>query len=366
MRIRLALYFSAIIIILTTFGISGSLYLNNNIPLVYGMESSNYSTVEKNTKLFLEKIQQSGGPPIYTLTATEARKILSGLQASSLEKVPPADNPPSEIENKTIPGGPNGEISIQIVKPQGSDNKTLPVVMYFHGGGWVLGGFDTHERLLRELANGAHAAIVFVNYTLSPEAKYPLSLEEAYAATKWISENAQSLNLDSSRLVVAGDSVGGNMATTLALLAQERGGPPIIFQMLFYPVTDANFNTSSYNTYQEGYFLTRDNMKWFWDNYVSNDTNRKEPTVSPLQAPLEQLSGLPPTLIIVGENDVLRDEGEAYAHKLMQAGVTVTATRYLGTIHDFAMLNPITDTPAPRGAIEQASRMLKKVFSDLK
>lgn len=357
MKIKYTLYFSAIITIVISFSISISLFLNNNTPLVYGMETYNYSTVEKNTKLFLEKLQQSGGPPLYTLTPTEARKVLSGLQAAPVEKLP------AEIENKSIPVGPNGEISIQIVKPQGSGNETLPVVMYFHGGGWVLGGFDTHERLLRELANGAHAAIVFVNYTLSPEAKYPINLEEAYAATKWISENGQTLNLDSSRLVVAGDSVGGNMATSVALLAKERGGPQIIFQLLFYPVTDANFDTPSYLAYQEGYFLTRESMKWFWDNYASNDTNRKEPTVSPLQASIDQLSKLPPTLIIVGENDVLRDEGEAYAHKLMQAGVPTTATRYLGTIHDFMMLNPITDTPAARGAIDQASHTLKEIFS---
>ena len=355
MKSELAPYFSAVMILIITISLYFS--LNNINPPVYSMDNNNYPTVEIKTKLFLEKLQQSGGPPLYTLTPSEARNVLSGLQAGPIEKLP------AEIENKTIPGGPNGEISIQIVRPQGSSNETLPVVMYTHGGGWVLGNFNTHERLLRELANGAHAAIVFVNYTLSPEAKYPQSLEEAYAATKWISENGQSLNLDSSRLVVAGDSVGGNMATTVALLAQERGGPPINFQMLFYPVTDANFNTSSYNTYQEGYFLTRDNMKWFWDNYVSNDTNRKEPTVSPLQASLEQLSGLPPTLIIVGENDVLRDEGEAYAHKLMQAGVPITATRYLGAIHDFMMLNPISDTPAARGAIDQASHTLKELFS---
>ena len=153
------------------------------------------------------------------------------------------------------------------------------------------------------------------------------------------------------------------MATAVALLAKERGGPSITFQLLFYPVTDANFDTPSYLAYQEGYFLTREAMKWFWDNYLSNDTNRKEPTVSPLQASVEQLSGLPPALIIVGENDVLRDEGEAYAHKLMQAGVPTTATRYLGTIHDFVMLNPITDTPAARGAIDQASHTLKEVLS---
>jgi acetyl esterase len=235
--------------------------------------------------------------------------------------------------------------------------------MYFHGGGWVLGGFDTHERLLRELANGADAAIVFVSFTPSPEAKYPIPLEEAYTATKWIAENGQTLHLDSSRLAVAGDSVGGNMATIVALLAKERGGPPIAFQLLFYPVTDANFDTPSYLKYQEGYFLARETMKWFFDNYLLNDTNRKQPTVSPLQASIDQLSKLPPALIIVGENDVLRDEGEAYAHKLMQAGVNTTAIRYLGTIHDFVMLNPITDTPAVRGAIDQASQTLKKVLS---
>ena len=356
MKIELGSYFSVIMILIIT--ISFYFSLNNINPLVYGMDNNNYPTVEHKTKLFLEKLQQIGGPPLYTLTPTEARKVLSDLQAAPIEKLP------AEIENKTIPVGPNGEISIQIVRPAGSGNETLPVVMYTHGGGWVLGDFNTHERLLRELANGAHAAIVFVNYTLSPEAKYPINLEEAYTAIKWIAENGQTLNLDSSRLVVAGDSVGGNMATAVTLLAKERDGPPITFQLLFYPVTDANFNTSSYNTYQEGYFLTREAMKWFWDNYLSNDTNRKEPTVSPLQASIEQLSGLPPALIIVGENDVLRDEGEAYAHKLMQAGVPTTATRYLGTIHDFMMLNPITDTPAARGAIDQVSQTLKKVLSE--
>jgi acetyl esterase len=325
-----------------------------------GIDTPDYTTVEQKTREFLESLQKNEGPPLYTLTPNDARAVLSGLQSGPVQK------PPAEIGNQTIEGGPNGEISIKIVKPNGSVSETLPVVMYFHGGGWVLGGFDTHERLLSELANGAHAAVVFVNYTRSPEAKYPIPLEEAYLATKWIAENGQTLNLDTSRIAVAGDSVGGNMAAAVTLLSKERGGPSIVFQLLFYPVTDASFDTGSYTSYQKGYFLTMEAMKWFWNSYLSGDTNRKDPTVSPLQSSLEQLSGLPPALIIVGENDVLRDEGEAYAHKLMQAGVTVTATRYLGTIHDFVMLNPITDTPAPRGAIDQASSMLKKVFSDLK
>ena len=357
MKLEIIAFYTATIFIITMLVSSFQFSLNNTNSVSYGMETYNYSTIENNTRLFLESLLKNPGPPIYTLTPSDARNVLSGLQTAPIEKLP------SEVENKTIPGGPNGEISIQIVKPQGTSNEILPVVMYFHGGGWVLGGFDTHERLLRELATRANTAIVYVNYTLSPEAKYPTALEEGYTATKWIAENGETLNLDSSRIAIAGDSAGGNLATAIAFLAKERGGPPITFQLLFYPVTDASFDTPSYSKYQEGFFLTREGMKWFWDNYLSNDTNRKEPTVSPLQASVEQLKGLPPTLIIVGENDVLRDEGEAYAHKLMQAGVPTTATRYLGTIHDFVMLNPITDTPAPRSAIDQASQTLKEVFS---
>lgn len=322
------------------------------------MATYDYTGVEQNTRAFLESLQQNPGPPLYKLSPQEARAVLSGLQAGRIEKLP------ADIENCIIPGGSNGEISVQIIRPPSSNKKTLPVVMYFHGGGWVLGGPDTHDRLVRELANGIDAAIVFVNYTPSPEAKYPVPIEQAYAATKWVAENGHTINVDSSRLAVVGDSVGGNMAAAVTLLAKERGrGPKINFQVLFYPVTDANFDTPSYNAYQDGYFLTREAMKWFWDNYTSEQTNRNEPTVSPLQASIEQLKGLPPALIINGEFDVLRDEGEAYAHKLIEAGVPVTGVRYHGTIHDFVMLNPITNTPAPRGAIGQASHVLKKVLS---
>ncbi len=319
------------------------------------MSADNYDGVEPNTRSFLKSLQQNPGPPIYTLSPDKARAVLSGLQASNAVQKLPAD-----IENRTIPGGPNAkEISITIVRPQSNSNETLPVVMYFHGGGWVLGGFDTHERLVRELANKANVVVIFVNYTPSPEAKYPVPLEEAYAATKWVAQNGKTVNVNASRLAVAGDSVGGNMAAAVALLAKERGGPPIRFQLLFYPVTDANFGTSSYIKYQEGYWLSREAMKWFWDNYVSDQTNIKVPTVSPLQASIDHLRGLPPTLIINGEFDVLRDEGEAYAHKLMEADVPVTAVRYHGTIHDFVMLNALSNTPAARGAIDQASNSLR-------
>lgn len=324
----------------------------------------NYTNIEQKTRA-LENLQKQGGPPIYTLSPQQARAVLSNLQASV-----PVAMASSVIENRTIPGGPNSNnISITIVRPgQGSsnnNNQTLPVIMYFHGGGWVLGNFKTHERLVRELANKANATIVFVNYTPSPETKYPVPIEEAYAATKWVAENGKSIiNVDPTRLAVVGDSVGGNMAAAVTLLAKERGGPKITFQALLYPVTDGtNFNDQSYHTYQDGYWLTREAMKWFWNNYAPDNTTRKEPTASPLQASLDQLKGLPPTIVIVDENDVLRDEGEAYAHKLMQANVTVTASRYLGTIHDFMMLNVLADAPATKGAIDQASGMLKNALS---
>jgi acetyl esterase len=293
------------------------------------------------------------------LSPSDARAVLPGLQTSIPVKKLPAD-----IENRNIPSSIDGkDIPITIVRPPNSSNETLPVVMFFHGGGWILGGFDIHDRLAMELANNANAAIIFVNYTQSPEAKYPVSLEQAYAATKWVAQNGQTIHVDSSRLAVVGDSVGGNMAAAFTLLAKQRRGLKIDFQVLFYPITDASFDTSSYMKYQDGYWLTREAMKWFWDNYTSNQTNRKEPTVSPLQASIEQLEGLPPALVINGENDVLCDEGEAYARKLLEADLRITAVRYHGTIHDFVMLNAITDDPAPTAAIEQASHMLKKVFS---
>ncbi len=323
------------------------------------MSKNLYGEIEQNARALLNNLQQAGGPPIYTLSPDKARAVLSGLQASS-----PVQKLPVDIENRTILGGPDSkEISITIVRPPNSSNEILPVIMFIHGGGWVLGGFDTHERLVRELANKANVAVVFVNYTLSPEAKYPIALEQAYAATKWVAQNGQSINVNSSRLAVVGDSVGGNLTAALTLLAKERGGPSIRFQILFYPVTNAIFDTSSYTKYEEGYWLTREAMKWFWNNYTSNQTDLKESKVSPLQASVEELEGLPPALIINGENDVLCDEGEAYARKLLEAGVRVTAVRYHGTIHDFVMLNAITDDPAPRGAIEQASHMLKMVLS---
>jgi acetyl esterase len=305
---------------------------------------------------FLDELAAQGGPPLYELSPQDARGVLRSLQAGRVARAP------ADIEDRLLPVGPQGKVSIRIVRPQGI-KETLPVVMYFHGGGWVLGDRDTHDRLIREIANGARAAVVFVNYTPSPEAQYPIPIEEAYAATEWVAQHGREIKVDSSRLAVFGDSVGGNMAAVVALLAKERGGPPIRIQVLCYPVTEAGFDTPSYDQFADGYWLTREAMKWFWDQYAPDPAVRSEPTASPLYASVEQLRGLPEAFIMVGECDVLRDEVEAYARKLIEAGVKVTATRYLGIIHDFVLLNPITDTPAPRDAIARAGNVLRKAFA---
>jgi len=238
----------------------------------------------------------------------------------------------------------------------------LPVVVYFHGGGWVLGDKETHDRLIREIAVQANAAVVFVDYERSPEAKYPIAIEQDYAVTKYVAEHSEQLNVDPTRLAIAGDSVGGNMTAVVSLLAEQRKGPEIIAQVLFYPVTDANFENGSYTEFANGPWLTKAAMEWFWNQYLPEGTDRTDPKVTPIHAPQELLAGQAPALIITDENDVLRDEGEAYARKLSQAGVDVTTVRYNGTIHDFVMLNAVADTPAAKAATAQASQFLKNAF----
>lgn len=305
---------------------------------------------------FLEELKAQDGRPIYELSPTEARNILLKVQDIPVKKLP------ADIEDIKIPVGPNEETRLRIVRPQG--NKTvLPAIMYFHGGGWILGDTETHDRLIREIANGAQAAVIFVDYDRSPESKYLIILEEVYEATKYISEHASTFNVDVSKLAVMGDSVGGNMVAAVTMLAKERSGPKINFQVMFYPVTAADFSTESYKNFADGYWLSARAMKWFWDAYLPDEQARKKAIASPILASIEQLEGLPPVLLITNECDVLRDEGEMYARKLMHAGVQTTAIRLVGTIHDSVMLNALAETPATRIAIELANEQLRQSFA---
>jgi acetyl esterase len=286
-------------------------------------------------------------PYLFDLGPDKGRETVDEVQAGEVVK------PDVDITDITVPGGPSGTVSVRIVRPRGAAGP-LPVIVYIHGAGWVFGNAHTHDRLIRELAVGATAAVVFPNYSLSPEAKYPTAIEESYAVAKWVAEHGAEHDLDATRIAIAGDSVGGNMSAALTLLAKQRGDVSFVQQVLFYPVTDANFDTDSYHQFAEGYFLRRDAMQWFWDQYTTDPAQRAEITASPLRASLDELADLPPALVITGEADVLRDEGEAYANKLRAAGVPITALRYQGIIHDFVMLNALRDTHAAAAAIAQA------------
>jgi len=258
----------------------------------------------------------------------------------------------------TVPGGPADSVPVRIVRPAGASG-ILPVIIYIHGAGWVFGNARTHDRLVRELAAGADAAVVFPEYALSPEARYPVAIEQNYAVACWVVTDGAAHGLDPARIAVAGDSVGGNMSAALTLMAKDRGDVPLAAQVLFYPVTDAAFDTGSYHQFATGYFLRRDAMQWFWDQYTTDPAQRAQITASPLRATTSQLAGLPPALVITAEADVLRDEGEAYAAKLRAAGVPVTAVRYQGIIHDFVMLNALRGTNAAGAAITQAAGYLR-------
>lgn len=307
--------------------------------------------VEHTTQAFLDALAQGGGQPLETLSPADARQVLVGAQKG-------AALPPAEVSEKTITVD-GQQIGLHIVRPAGAKG-VLPAFIFVHGGGWILGDFPTHERFVRDLVADSGAVAVFVNYTPSPEARYPVAINEIYAATRWVAENGAQIGVDGKRLAIAGNSVGGNMATAVALMAKAKGTPALRSQVLFWPVTNANFENASYDQFANGHFLTKGMMKWFWDAYTTDAKQRQEIYASPLLATPAQLKGLPPTLIQTAENDVLRDEGEAYGRKLDAAGVSVVTTRYNGMIHDFGLLNVLSGVPATRAALHQASEELRQ------
>jgi acetyl esterase/lipase len=296
--------------------------------------------------------EATANPPyLFDLGPEKGREAVNEVQAGEIDK------PEVAVEQHIVDGVP-----VRVTRPLGTDGP-LPVIIYIHGAGWVFGNAHTHDRLVRELTVKTGAAVVFPDYSLSPEARYPVAINQNYAVAKWVFEHGAEHNLDGSRVAVAGDSVGGNMTAALTLMAKQTGEFTFKQQVLFYPVTDASFDTESYHQFAEGYFLRRDAMQWFWDQYTTDPAQRAEITASPLRATLEQLRGLPPALVITGEADVLRDEGEAYANKLREAGVPVTAVRYQGIIHDFVMLNALRGTRAAEAAINQAAAVLAEALA---
>ncbi|MFF9070224.1 alpha/beta hydrolase [Streptomyces sp. NPDC014891] len=296
-------------------------------------------------------------PFLYQIPVAEGRKAVDDVQSGEGTAMPAVDE-----EWVTVHGGPTGEVRARIVRPHGSTG-VLPVVLYLHGAGWVFGNAHTHDRLVRELAVGAGAAVVFPEYDLSPENRYPVAIEQNYTVARWIAREGHHEGLDGTRVAVAGDSVGGNMTAALTLMAKRRGDVTFVHQVLFYPVTDASFDTGSYHAFGEGYFLRRDAMKWFWDQYTTDEAERAQITASPLRATLDQLADLPPALVVTAEADVLRDEGEEYAAKLRAAGVPVTALRVQGVIHDFVMLNALRETRGAELAIGVATDVLRKALA---
>ena len=306
---------------------------------------------------FIENLNHAGGKPLYELSPEEARGVLLKAQSGDTTKTETVS------EEINIPIGNGREMRTIIIKPK-IGGESLPIVFYIHGGGWVMGDEKTHNRLIRQLSERIPAAIVFPVYTPSPEAQYPQTTNDLFNALQYISEYGAKYNMDTSRLVVAGDSVGGNMAAVMAIMAKENNNiPPINFQLLFYPVTDVDFTNKSYQDFADGPWLTKKAMEWFWKQYAPNKKSYKEIYASPLRAPLEKLEGLPPALIITDENDVLRDEGEAYARKLNEAGVDAVSIRINGTIHDFLMLNALAETSPSKIALILAVATLQNIFA---
>ncbi len=294
-----------------------------------------------------------GGKPIYTMSPEDARKVLEGAQAG------PVEAPKVTSVDRVLPVGPTGRTKVRIIRPVGVDGP-LPIVMYYHGAGWVMGSPVTHDRLVRELAVGVNAVVVFVDYDRSPESRYPVAIEQDYAATDYVAKHAVEFGGDAERIAIAGDSVGGNMTAVVSLLAKERSGPRFRAQLLFYPVTDASMSTGSYARFATGPWLSKPAMAWFWNAYLPDVSKRADIHVSPINATSAQLKGLPPALVITDENDVLRDEGEAYARNLTAAGVPTVSTRYNATIHDFVLLNAISESPQTRAAMIQAIAFLRE------
>lgn len=303
--------------------------------------------IDPQVRAFLAELNKDSSP-FWELPQPKPQEIITGLQSKT-----PVDMSGVTTVEKTI-AQDGRTVKLYIMTPE-QTAANPGVLLFIHGGVWIVGNFQNHQRLLRDLVVGSGQVGVFVEYTPLPAAKFPTQLEESYAALKWVAEHAGEFGADGTRIAIAGNSVGGNMTAALTLMAKDRKGPKVSYQVLLIPATDASVDTDSYHEFGTGRFLARAFMKYGWDLYAPDQKTRNNPYVSPLRATHEELKGLPPALVITAENDPLRDEGEAYAHKLMDAGIAVAATRYNGMIHDFVLLNAIRETSEVKAALSQAS-----------
>lgn len=303
--------------------------------------------IDRRSRAFLRELNKDSSP-FWELPGDEPREVVTALQSQTPVDLGGIEVDTREItvEDRTIP--------LYVVRPEGKSG-TLPVFMFFHGAVWIAGNFENHKRLVRDLVVGSGAVAVFPEYTPVPEAQYPVQIEQAHAAAAWVAQNAEEIDVDGSKMAVTGNSVGGNMAASVTLMAHDRGEPNIVYQQLLWPALSGELDSDSYRLYGEGRFLPKAFMQYGWDHYAPDAETRLHRYAAPLRATTEQLRGLPPTLIQTAENDVLRDEGEAYARKLDEAGVDVTNVRYNGAIHDFALLNALLDVPSTQTALRQAA-----------
>jgi acetyl esterase len=308
--------------------------------------------LSRGTRAFLKALNSPMPPELEKLPPLQARKVLETAQAS----VTVDYSGIAESEKSISVDG--FEIVLNLVRPKDVAKK-LPAFMFIHGGGWVLGDYPTHRRLVRDLVVESGYCAVFVNYTRTPDAVFPRQIDENYAATRWVAEHGDEINVDGKRLAVVGNSVGGNMTAVTAIKAKENGGPEIKLQILMWPIVDADFTTESYQQFGRDRFLSAPLMQWMYDMYIADPGKRRVIHASPLRATIDQLKGLPPALIQVAENDILRDEGEAYGRKLDEAGVEVTAIRYDGMIHDFGLLNGLANEPGTKSLCRHAAAELK-------
>jgi acetyl esterase len=314
-------------------------------------QSTTKKRLDPQAEALLQGMAKMNIPPLHTLTPTQAREMWRKMAALSSEPEAVAN-----VENLTITG-PGGQIPVRIYTPRGDG--PFPILVFFHGGGWVICDLDTHDNLCRSLTNRACCVVVSADYRLAPEHKFPAAVEDAYAATQWVVNNANRINGDSARIAVGGDSAGGNLATVVAVMARDRNGPGLIYQLLIYPPTDvSSADTDSHRNYEGGYFLAKGDGEWFCDQYLNCEEDRLNPLVSPLLTP--DLSSLPPALVITAEFDALRDEGESYAKRLKEAGVSVKCTRYKGMIHGFMSMDGLLSQA--RTGIEEASAALREAF----